>query len=87
MRASDLCETRSGTYRCSLRAGHEGECETVAPSRPWVGPAALPFRRAPRGQDIGAAANMLPIPRPTSSVDGDSRIADPAEPPTPSEAA
>jgi hypothetical protein len=36
---SDQCPTSSGRFRCSRPAGHEGECVTREPARPWVGPA------------------------------------------------
>lgn len=36
----DLCPTSSGRFRCSRgAAGHDGECVTREPSKPWVGPA------------------------------------------------
>ena len=46
MTVAERCPTISGPYRCNQRAGHPGECECEAPSRPWVGPASRAQTRA-----------------------------------------
>lgn len=56
---SDRCPTSSGPHRCSKLSGHDGECETVAPSTPWVGPAARAAPRARHGQSVALSANIM----------------------------
>jgi hypothetical protein len=55
---SARCPTTSGPYRCDGSVGHPPPCETVQPSKPWVGPALKPTTRVtrPRQDECLAAA-------------------------------
>ena len=47
---SARCPTTSGPHRCDGELGHPPPCETVQPSKPWVGPALKPTTAVTRSR-------------------------------------
>lgn len=77
------CLTSSGPHRCSKTAGHTDECETVAPSTPWVGPAMRGTPRVVDGQKSALDTKTLPL---AGARTAQERVSSPDGPTTPEDA-